>query len=128
MNTRSVAVERRLLDHHDGVRAVGQRGAGRDFRARAGHDGGARRLARVDALDDSQARGRADAGAGRVRGDDGVAVHRRARERRHVDRRGDVAGRDASGRLVEADPLGARDGHDGVAQPLLRFVEARWST
>ena len=30
-----VAVERRLLDHHDGVGAVGQRGAGRDFRARA---------------------------------------------------------------------------------------------
>ena len=58
-----------------------------------------------------------------VGGDDGVAVHRRARERRHVERRGDVGGGHAAGGLVEGDALGARDGHDGGAQPAPRFVE-----
>ena len=78
----------------------------------------------VDAIEQAQARrGRsreAPLGVGR---DDRVAVHRRSRERRHVDRRRDVGGGHTSRRVLEAHALGARDRtHVGV-EPAPRFVE-----
>ena len=50
-----IVVRRGLLDHHDGIGAVGQRRAGGDLGARAGRDRDARHLARVDAIDDPEA-------------------------------------------------------------------------
>jgi hypothetical protein len=89
----------------------------------AANDGGERKLARVEALDDLQRSRRSEAGRRGVRGNQGIPVHRGARERRHVERRDDVFRCNSSGRALEPDPFGARDWPDAIAQPGLSFCE-----
>ena len=52
-----------------------------------------------------------------------VAVHRRARKRRHVDRRRHVGRGHASGGVLERDALGARDRPHRRVEPPPRFFE-----
>ena len=54
---------------------------------------------------------------------DGVAVHRRSRERRHVDSRDDVGRGDAAQRIVDAHTLRSRDRSDRRREAFTRFVE-----
>ena len=113
----------RFLDHDHGVGAGRQRRAGRNLGARTARDRCLRQLSRVDALDNAQARRRRAGRARRVGGDDGVAVHGRARERRHVDVRAHIRGSNPTGSVGEGDALGAIDRDDGVTQMLARIVE-----
>jgi len=112
-----------LFDHHHGVGSLRHRGAGRDLGALAGGDRSRRHLARVDLLDRAQHPGVVAPGAERVFGTHGVAVHRRAIERRHVHgglrRRSD----DASGGLAQRHALDARHGRGGLEDQRERLVE-----
>ena len=83
----------------------------------------ARCPSRVNAIDEAQPCGRGRRGGGRVGRDHGIAVHRGAGERRHVDRRRDVGGDDAPRGVGEADRLGPRNRPDRGVQPAARFVE-----
>jgi hypothetical protein len=114
---------RRLFHHHDRVRAGRQRGARGDFGARAAGDDLRRYGSSEDAIQLAEADGDVARGALSVGCDDRVAVHRRSRERRDVDRRSDSGGGDTSRRVIEADAFDAFDRtHVGV-EPASRFVE-----
>ena len=63
------------------------------------------------------------AGAERVLGDHGVAVHRGAIERRHVDGGNGSVGDHAAVRLADRDPLGSLDRARGVEQKRARLFE-----
>ena len=119
----------RLLDHDDGVGALRHRRAGRDFGARAGGDRRRTASGRCRCARRCAARGRRPRGAGGVGGDDRVAVHRGARERRHVDRRRDVRGGDAAGRCARASTRSVRAiGRTRRVEAPARFVERDAST
>ena len=82
---------RRVLDHHDGVRAIGDHGAGRDRHARAGCNRDARGGAHAHRAGEGEVRGQSFGGAVRVGGAHGESVDGRPGEagqgvgRRHVD-------------------------------------------
>ena len=103
-----VAVPLGFLDLQDRVGAGRHRRAGGDLHARAWRHRGAGHLSGEDLVDAGEHLRFVAGGAEGVRGDQRVAVHRRARERRDVGRRGDVDGHDAAARLVERHRVGAR--------------------
>ena len=81
-----------------GIRTVGDDGARRNLDRLTRADAPRRRAAGRGMTDDLQH-------AGGVAGLDRVAVHRRARERRQVDRRRDAVGQDPAGRAGKWDVL-----------------------
>ena len=118
----------RVLDHHHGVGALGQRRAGRDFGAAAA----ARSSRAASGRCRSARRCASRTGASRVApvvsaAIDGVSVHRRSRERRHVDARRHVGGGDAAGGIGQRHALGARDRADRRRRDGGGLPRARWS-
>ena len=105
------------LDRHDGVRTLRHHGAGRDDD----------RLARVLRASERRAGGRLAAdreAAGRVRRAHGVAVHRRAGERRQVDHRARVLRQHAAGGGSDRDRFGGDRLH--AREHLVeRFIDSR---
>ena len=113
----------RVLDHHHGVGALGDRGAGRDFRAEAAGDRAVRHLTGVDALGDAESYGRVARRARGVGRDHGVSVHRRSRERRHVDARRHAGGDHPAGGVGQRHALGSRDRPDRGRETAPGFLE-----
>ena len=107
-----VAVAPGPLDHHDGVRAVGDRRAGHDPDRLARPDRRRGRVARRKVADDTQPDTGIRPGAGGVGGAERVTVHRRVREGRDRFVRGDVR-RQHEPERVTARPLHRCEGFDG---------------
>ena len=125
--TRTRAVESSgvgLFDHHDRVGAGRHRRAGGDFDALTGSDRLHRHLAGEDLLDAAQRTGALARGAGRVGGAHRVAVHRRAREGRHVGVGDDVAREHAAVRVVERHALDALERRDRRGDDRPRLARA----
>ena len=97
-----VAVNTRVLDHHDGVRAYRHDAAGQDSGGGPWVNLREERSARSRLTDDSQR-------ASGIGSPDRVAVHRAGGMRRQRAGSNEVLGQDAAARLGERNRLGAKD-------------------
>jgi hypothetical protein len=113
----------RLLDHDDRVGARRQRCARRHLDTLIGADRLHGHLSREHLLDAVQSSRRHLRGARRVPGAHGVAVHGRARKRRHVCVGHHVARQHASVRLLQRESLDAVDRDHRALDDGERFVQ-----
>gem|GEM_PF-4167846 len=97
----------RSLDDHNRVGPRRHDRAGRNLGAGAGLDGHVGFFACVDGASEIEDRGLGLVGADRVARADGIAVHRRAVEPRHVDPGVDPVGKHAAAGVPEVDVVGA---------------------
>jgi hypothetical protein len=112
-----------LLDHHDRIGALRQRGARRDLHRFTRPDGRARHLARMNGPDDAQRLRLVAPRAERVFGADGVSVHRGAIEWRHVERGRHGRSRDPIPRLSKGNPFGPLDRRRALEHDRARVLE-----
>jgi hypothetical protein len=120
---RSVRILLGLFHHHHGVGPVGHRRPRGDLGAAAAGHGPRRHLARVDLLDEVEQPRVELARAERVFGGDGVAIHRRTGERRHVLLGDDGHGEHAPDGRLERHGLDARHRARRVAHERPRLFE-----